>query len=192
MGAAFQIVGSPNITKMIPSEAFAETDRRPPSPSAAEKAFANLVVKKTRVLCRPQTQELIARRKDLLDEVDPLTAQVTQLTADVERLKLVAGLKAASETAGEGLWPMPIPEEMYDRVHSSKVADLAQHDWVRWGGGLYAAAFLREFTDGLPWGHLDVAGPAFNTGGPSGHVPSGGTGFGLATLLEFVRAHAPA
>ncbi|CAM3244605.1 leucyl aminopeptidase [Nocardioides dubius] len=105
---------------------------------------------------------------------------------------VVAGLKAASETAGEGLWPMPIPEEMYDRVHSSKVADLAQHDWVRWGGGLYAAAFLREFTDGLPWGHLDVAGPAFNTGGPSGHVPSGGTGFGLATLLEFVRAHASA
>ncbi|MFS3130516.1 leucyl aminopeptidase [Nocardioides sp. Bht2] len=104
--------------------------------------------------------------------------------------EVVAALKSASETAGEGLWPMPIPEEMYERVHSSKVADLAQHDWVRWGGGLYAAAFLREFTDGVPWGHLDIAGPAFNTGGPYGHQPSGGTGFGLTTLLEFVRAHA--
>ena len=60
---------------------------------------------------------------------------------------------------------MPIPEEMNERVRSRKVADIAQHDWVRWGGGLYAAAFLREFVDGIPWGHLDIAGPGFNPGG---------------------------
>ena len=72
---------------------------------------------------------------------------------------------------------MPIPEEMTDRIHSSKIADLAQHDWVRWGGGLFAGAFLREFTDGLPWAHLDIAGPGFNSGGQWGHVTSGGTGF---------------
>ncbi len=103
---------------------------------------------------------------------------------------VVADLQSAAEQAGEAVWHMPIPEEMHDRVRSSKVADLAQHDWVRWGGGLYAAAFLREFTDGRPWGHLDVAGPAFNTGGPTGHVPAGGTGFGLTTLLEYVEAAA--
>src|SRR5690606_18883352 len=103
---------------------------------------------------------------------------------------VVADLQAAAEVAGEAVWRMPIPEEMKERVRSSKVADLAQHDWVRWGGGLFAAAFLREFTAGLPWAHLDVAGPAYNTGGPTGHVPSGGTGFGLATLLEYVEAAA--
>ena len=63
---------------------------------------------------------------------------------------------------------MPIPEAMDERIHSSKIADLAQHDWVRWGGGLFAAAFLREFTGGLPWAHLDIAGPAYNSGGPVG------------------------
>ena len=47
---------------------------------------------------------------------------------------------------------MPIPEEIVERVHGSKIADLAQHDWVRWGGGLFAAAFLREFTGDLPVG----------------------------------------
>jgi leucyl aminopeptidase len=103
---------------------------------------------------------------------------------------VVDGLKSAASTTGEALWHMPIPEEMHSRVRSSKVADIAQHDWVRWGGGLFAAAFLREFTDGLPWGHLDIAGPGFNPGGPHGFTPSGGTGFGVATLVEFVAAHA--
>ena len=40
-----------------------------------------------------------------------------------------------------------------------------QHDGIRWGGGLFAAAYLREFTGDLPWAHLDIAGPAFNSGG---------------------------
>ena len=83
---------------------------------------------------------------------------------------------------------MPIPEVMDERIHSSKIADLAQHDWIRWGGGLYAAAFLREFTAGLPWAHLDIAGPAYTSGGPSGHVTSGGTGFAVATLVDYARA----
>ncbi|MDN5892897.1 MAG: leucyl aminopeptidase family protein, partial [Nocardioides sp.] len=103
---------------------------------------------------------------------------------------VVAGLESAAESAGEAVWHMPIPEEMSGRVTSSKVADIAQHDWVRWGGGLFAAAFLREFTDGVPWGHLDIAGPGYNTGGVSGFTTPGGTGFGLGTLVEYVGSQA--
>ena len=77
---------------------------------------------------------------------------------------------------------------MDERIKSSKVADLAQHDWIRWGGGLYAAAFLREFTAGLPWAHLDIAGPSFNSGSAWGHVTSGGTGVAVATLVDYARA----
>lgn len=99
----------------------------------------------------------------------------------------VPAVLAAGEAAGEQHWPMPVPEEMKERISSSKVADLLQHDWVRWGGGLYAAAFLREFTGGLPWAHLDIAGKEINTGGPYGHVPSGATGFGVTTLVELAR-----
>ncbi|MDP2772674.1 MAG: leucyl aminopeptidase, partial [Nocardioides sp.] len=77
---------------------------------------------------------------------------------------------------------------MVDRIKGSPVADLAQHDWVRWGGGLFAAAFLREFTGGLPWAHLDIAGTAFNSGGPRGHVTTGGTGWAVATLVDYARA----
>ena len=53
---------------------------------------------------------------------------------------------------------MPIPEAIVDRVKASQIADLLQHDGVRWGGGLFAAAYLREFTADLPWAHLDIAG----------------------------------
>ena len=102
--------------------------------------------------------------------------------------EIVQGVIAASEVAGEDHWPMPIPEGMVDRIKGSPVADLAQHDWVRWGGGLFAAAFLREFTGGLPWAHLDIAGTAFNSGGPRGHVTSGGTGWAVATLVDYARA----
>ena len=101
--------------------------------------------------------------------------------------EIVDQVLTASGTAGEAFWPMPIPEEMQERITSSKVADLAQHDWVRWGGGLFAGAFLREFTAGLPWAHLDIAGPAFNSGSPWGHVTSGGTGCGVATLVDYAR-----
>ena len=100
---------------------------------------------------------------------------------------VVDGVLGASRTAGEEHWPMPIPEAMDERIHSSRIADLAQHDWVRWGGGLFAAAFLREFTAGLPWAHLDIAGPSYNSGGPHGHVTNGGTGFAVATLVDYAR-----
>lgn len=101
--------------------------------------------------------------------------------------EVVESVLAAGRAAGEAHWRMPIPEEMRERVTSSKVADLLQHDWVRWGGGLYAAAFLREFTGGLPWAHLDIAGKEMNGGGPYGHVPSGATGFGVSTLVHLAR-----
>jgi len=100
---------------------------------------------------------------------------------------VVADVLAAATGAGEEMWPMPIPEQMRERITSSKIADLAQHDWVRWGGGLFAAAFLREFTAGIPWAHLDIAGPSFNSGGAWGHVTSGGTGVAVATLVDYAR-----
>jgi leucyl aminopeptidase len=105
---------------------------------------------------------------------------------------VVADVLAAATAGGEDFWPMPIPEQMVERIHTTKIADLSQHDWIRWGGGLFAAAFLREFTAGKPWAHLDIAGPSFNSGGPSGHVSSGGTGVAVATLVEFARAFAAA
>ncbi len=102
--------------------------------------------------------------------------------------EVVVPLVDAGRQSGEKHWPMPIPQDVVDRVHGSKIADLAQHDWTRWGGGLFAAAFLREFVGERPWAHLDIAGPGYNNGTAAGHWLPGGTGFALTTLVDYARA----
>jgi len=131
------------------------------------------------------------RKPDLIVDVATLTgACVVALGDRVAGVlgndeDLIGRVRAAGERAGEAFWPLPIAEEMTEKVRgNSKVADLAQHNTERWGGTLYAAAFLQEFVDGHSWAHLDIAGPAFNEKGPHGYVPSGGTGVGVATLVE--------
>ncbi len=131
---------------------------------------------------------------DLLLDVATLTgACVTALGDRVAGIlsnddDLVATTISAGARAGEPLWQLPITPDMTDRVRtSSTVADLMQHNVSAYGGTLYAAAFLEQFVGDVPWAHLDIAGPAFNTRGPYGHVPSGGTGFAVGTLVELAR-----
>ncbi|MFC6342688.1 leucyl aminopeptidase family protein, partial [Nocardioides hankookensis] len=132
-------------------------------------------------------------KPDVLLDVATLTGHMVVALGDrvagvMGSTEVVDDVLAAATTAGEEMWPMPIPEAMSERIHSSKVADLAQHDWIRWGGGLFAAAFLREFTAGIPWAHLDIAGPSYNSGGAWGHVTPGGTGVAVGTVVDFARA----
>ena len=100
----------------------------------------------------------------------------------------VAAFQQVADATGELLWHLPIPDEQRTTIRTeSKIADLLQHDWVRWGSALYAAAFLEQFVEGLPWVHLDIAGPAYNNGAAWGHVPNGGTGFAVPTIVEYVQ-----
>ena len=97
-----------------------------------------------------------------------------------------AAVEAAAEVSGELLWRLPIPAETHEAVRTeSKIADLLQHNWVRWGSALFAAAFLSAFVGDKPWAHLDIAGPAYNGSGPWGHVPSGATGYAIPTLVAY-------
>jgi leucyl aminopeptidase len=133
------------------------------------------------------------RKPDVILDVATLTGHMVVALGDklagvMGSPDVVDAVLGAAKVAGEEHWPMPIPESMDERIHSSRIADLSQHDWIRWGGGLFAAAFLREFTGGLPWAHLDIAGPSYNSGGAYGHVTSGGTGFSVATLVDYARS----
>ena len=94
----------------------------------------------------------------------------------------------AARLAGEPFWQLPIPAETRAKLDST-VADLRSSGTDRAGGALVAAAFLREFVDApTPWAHLDIAGPAFRTGSPEGAFSTGGTGVGVATLVELARS----
>ncbi|WP_068398574.1 leucyl aminopeptidase [Kribbia dieselivorans] len=100
----------------------------------------------------------------------------------------------AAQTAGEQMWPLPLPEDLRASL-DSPFADLA-HKGDRWGGALTAGLFLERFaaTPGdrtpITWAHLDIAGPSYNEGAPWGHVPKGGTGAAVPTLLTLLENHA--
>ncbi|MEU3310393.1 leucyl aminopeptidase [Nocardiopsis sp. NPDC055551] len=101
----------------------------------------------------------------------------------------VAGeLIEAGEASGEPLWRMPLTEE-YVPTTASRVADLANIGTrgTEFGpaGATDAALFLREFTGGLPWAHLDIAGPGRSTQ-ESGLLSKGGTAFATRTLLRWL------
>ena len=94
----------------------------------------------------------------------------------------------AGAAAGEDSWAMPLPRELRPGL-DSVVADLA-HKADRWGGMLTAGLFLKEFVgEGIPWAHVDIAGPSFNEKGADGITPKGGTGYGVATLVALVESH---
>jgi leucyl aminopeptidase len=89
---------------------------------------------------------------------------------------------AHARTTGEGGWAMPLPEHLRPEL-DSRIADLANVTGARWGGMLAAGIFLGEFVpEGLQWAHVDIAGPAFNTGGAWGYTGKGGTGVPVRTL----------
>ena len=92
-------------------------------------------------------------------------------------------VRAAGDRAGEICWPMPM-HPRYRPLIESKVADLSNSSPKRQAGAVYAAQFLREFTGGLPWCHVDVAGTAM--------VDGRGTGFGTGLVLELAEALAGA
>ncbi|MEU1709344.1 leucyl aminopeptidase [Streptomyces sp. NPDC005706] len=97
-----------------------------------------------------------------------------------------SALHEAAEEVGEPAWQMPLPEHLRKGMDSS-VADIANMG-ERMGGGLVAGLFLREFVgEGITWAHLDIAGPAFNEGGPFGYTPKGGTGSAVRTLVRLAE-----
>ncbi|CCH28201.1 leucyl aminopeptidase family protein [Actinosynnema sp. NPDC047251] len=95
--------------------------------------------------------------------------------------EIAARVAAAGERTGEAWWRMPLLEELADAVKSD-IADVRQ---IPPGpGAITAALFLREFTAGLPWAHLDIAGPA-RADKNYAEVVAGASGFAARTLVEF-------
>lgn len=74
-------------------------------------------------------------------------------------------LKKLSKDTGEKMWELPLWEEFQDQI-KSHVADI-KNIGGRPGGAITAAAFLSNFTDGIPWVHLDIAGTAWTQDGTS-------------------------
>jgi leucyl aminopeptidase len=132
---------------------------------------------------------------DWIVDIATLTgAQVVALGGDIAGVMgnddaFRGSVVAAADGVGEEAWPMPLPVALRAKL-DTPTADLA-HKGDRDGGMLTAGLFLQEFVgEGIPWAHVDIAGPAFNSKGPRGATPKGGTGYGVSTLVALVEKHA--
>ncbi|MEY2474990.1 MAG: leucyl aminopeptidase [Actinomycetota bacterium] len=95
----------------------------------------------------------------------------------------LAQVHAAAERAGERFWTLPLPDD-YRKDIDSDIADM-KNIGKGGAGTIIAGLFLREFVDGVPWAHLDVAATS-RSDEDDGYIRKGSTGFGVRTLIELV------
>ena len=100
---------------------------------------------------------------------------------------LIEEVRRAAERSGERVWPLP----MYDEFREQNKSDIAdvKNSGGRPAGTITAGWFLREFVDGYPWVHVDVAGTAY-TESDSPPLAKGPAGVPVRTFVEFVLGRA--
>jgi leucyl aminopeptidase len=101
--------------------------------------------------------------------------------------RLLDEVRQAGDRAGERCWPLPLWDEYREQIRSD-VADV-KNSGGRAAGSITAGWFLREFVDGYPWAHLDIAGTAYTDTERPG-LAKGPTGLGVRLFSEFLLARA--
>jgi leucyl aminopeptidase len=93
----------------------------------------------------------------------------------------VETVRAAADRAGDRVWPLPLFPEYGEQLRS-EIADLINAAG-RPAGAITAAWFLKEFVEGRPWTHLDIAGTAWAEERKA-YLPKGPTGVAVRLLVE--------
>jgi leucyl aminopeptidase len=94
---------------------------------------------------------------------------------------LVRTWLATADRAGEDMWRLPLNTRLREQL-KSPIADM-RNTGDRYGGAITAGLFLKTFAKDTPWVHVDIAGPATSAGRAA--QPKGGTGFGVASIVEY-------
>ena len=93
----------------------------------------------------------------------------------------VSQVRRVADRAGDRVWPMPLFDEYREQLKSD-IADFT-NTGGRPGGSITAAVFLKEFSGGLPWAHIDIAGTAWAEEARP-YLPKGPSGVAVRTLAE--------
>jgi leucyl aminopeptidase len=98
-------------------------------------------------------------------------------------------VRRAADRAGDRSWPMPVFDDYRDQLNSD-IADM-MNTGGRPAGSITAAMFLKEFTGGVPWVHMDIAGTAWAEEARP-YLPKGPSGVAVRTLaaLAFEKLEA--
>src|SRR5438094_10583296 len=91
---------------------------------------------------------------------------------------------ATGKEVGEKFWQLPLDKEYTNQIKSD-IADI-KNVGGRKAGTITAAAFLKEFADGVSWAHLDIAGTAWGDEAKP-FRSKGPTGIAVRTLIRIVE-----
>ncbi len=100
---------------------------------------------------------------------------------------LIKKIEAAADNTGELVWNMPVSKE-YAPYLKSSCADLQNISVKPNPGSIFAAMFLKEFVNDVPWAHLDIAGTATTSQNLS-ICQQGSTGWGVRLLNNLIKSH---
>jgi leucyl aminopeptidase len=103
--------------------------------------------------------------------------------------QLINDIIESGREVGEKFWQLPLDKE-YSKQIKSDIADI-KNVGGRKAGTITAAAFIKEFAEGLSWAHLDIAGTAWGDEAKPFRA-KGPTGVAVRTLLNFVERSARA
>ncbi|MDT5159305.1 MAG: leucyl aminopeptidase [Acidobacteriota bacterium] len=98
--------------------------------------------------------------------------------------ELIDEVIESGREVGEKFWQLPLDKE-YTKQIKSDIADI-KNVGGRKAGTITAAAFIKEFADGISWAHLDIAGTAWGDEAKPFRA-KGPTGVAVRTLVNFVR-----
>jgi leucyl aminopeptidase len=98
--------------------------------------------------------------------------------------KLIDEVIEAGREVGEKYWQLPLDKE-YSKQIKSDIADI-KNVGGRKAGTITAAAFIKEFADGISWAHLDIAGTAWGDEAKP-FRSKGPTGVAVRALLNFIE-----
>src|SRR3989344_1282697 len=99
--------------------------------------------------------------------------------------KLIDKMKKASEKSLEKVWQFPSWEE-YEELIKSDIADIKHLNSDIDAGAIVGGIFLKQFVKHIPWVHIDIGGAVWAKQ-EKGYKIKGATGFGVMTLLDFLR-----
>jgi len=122
-------------------------------------------------------------------DIATLTGAVSIALGDVNTAvigtdqELIGEIVAAGKEAGERFWQLPLDKE-YSKQIKSDIADI-KNVGGRKAGTITAAAFLKEFADGVSWAHLDIAGTAWGDEAKP-YRAKGPTGVAVRTFIRIV------
>lgn len=144
------------------------------------------------ILCDALTYAAQNEKADILIDIATLTGGAAMAVGKktgvviTEDEALYEACAKASRVSCEKVWRLDMDEELRGDLKSFYADTKNSPGGKKLGGTIIAALFLKPFTLGKRWMHIDMAPVAWTTSDELPYAPKGATGYGVALLGELL------